>query len=153
MDPHLLELEIPESLLIRDVEDTVRILSGLKSIGVRIAVDDFGTGYSSLATLQRFPLDTIKIDQSFIRDITGATQQTGLADAIISIGKRLSLTVVAQGVETRIQADFLNNHACDELQGFYFNRPLAAGEFTDLLQAQATETTYTGQKLGLQGRV
>jgi diguanylate cyclase (GGDEF)-like protein/PAS domain S-box-containing protein len=152
LDPHMLELEIAESLLIRDVEDTVRILSGLKSLGVRIAVDDFGTGYSSLATLQRFPLDTIKIDRSFIRDITGgATQQTGLADAIIQIGKRLSLTVVAQGVETRSQAEFLNLHACDELQGFYFNGPLAAGEFTQLLRAQATETTYTGQKLGLKG--
>jgi len=140
MDPAFLELEITESLLIRDVENALRVLTPLKALGVRIALDDFGIGYSSLATLQRFPLDTIKIDRSFIRDITGKAQDTGLADAIIAMGKSLSLTVVAQGVETREQAEFLHTHACDELQGFYFKRPLPADEFTQLLQAQAAET-------------
>jgi diguanylate cyclase (GGDEF)-like protein len=149
MDAHLLEIEITESLLIHDVENTLRILTGLKALGVRIAIDDFGTGYSSLATLQRFPLDTIKIDRSFIRDITGAADETGLADAIIAMGKSLSLTVVAQGVETREQAEFLRTHACDELQGFYFNRPLPADQFTQLLLAQANEITYTGKSLVL----
>jgi diguanylate cyclase (GGDEF)-like protein len=140
MPAHLLELEITESLLIHDVEDTLRILTGLRALGARIAIDDFGTGYSSLATLQRFPLDTIKIDRSFIRDITGATEHTGLTEAIIAMGKSLSLTVVAQGVETKEQAEFLRTHACDELQGFYFKRPLPADQFTQLLLAQATDS-------------
>jgi diguanylate cyclase (GGDEF)-like protein len=149
MVPQLLELEITESLLIHDVEDTLRILTGLKALGVRIAIDDFGTGYSSLATLQRFPLDTIKIDRSFIRDITAAAQDTGLADAIIAMGKSLSLTVVAQGVETKEQAEFLRTQACDELQGFYVERPLPADQFTQLLLAQATNITHTGRSLML----
>ena len=149
MDPRLLELEVTESLLIQDVENTLQILTGLKALGIKIAVDDFGTGYSSLATLQRFPLDTIKIDRSFIRNVVGNPADTGLADAIIAMGKNLSLTVVAQGVETREQADFLRTHACDELQGFYFKRPLPPDQFAKLLLAQATEDTYIGTSLGL----
>jgi len=149
MDPHLLELEITESMLIHKVEDTRRILVGLKALGIRIAIDDFGTGYTSLATLQRFPLDTIKIDRSLIRDIAGAAEDTGLADAIIAMGKSLSLTVVAQGVETKDQAEFLRTHACDELQGFYFKRPLPADQFAKLLEAQATEITYIGERARL----
>jgi diguanylate cyclase (GGDEF)-like protein len=149
MAPRLLEIELNESLLIHDVENTMRILTGLKAIGVRIAVDDFGSGYSSLALLQRFPLDTIKIDRSLMRDIVGTTEDTGLADAIIAMGKSLSLTVVAQGVETKEQADHLRLHACDELQGFYFKRPLPVDEFTQLLRGQATEITYIGKRLGL----
>ncbi len=149
MDPHLLEIELNESLLINDVENTLRILAGLKNLGIRIAVDDFGTGYSSLAMLQRFPLDTIKIDRSLMRDIDGPSQDTGLADAIIALGKSLSLTVVAQGVETKEQADHLRVHACDELQGFYFKKPLPAAEFTQLLRDQSPEITYVGKRLGL----
>jgi EAL domain-containing protein (putative c-di-GMP-specific phosphodiesterase class I) len=149
MPPPLLELEITESLLIRDVAKTLQILTPLKALGVRIAADDFGTGYSSLATLQQFPLDTIKIDRSFVRDVTGIPENTILADAVVALGKSLSLTVVAQGVETREQADFLRTHACDELQGFYFNRPLPAQQFTELLRAQASEITYVGTRRGL----
>jgi diguanylate cyclase (GGDEF)-like protein len=149
MDPQLLELEFTEGLLIHHIEKTLRILTALKALKVRIAIDDFGTGYLSLATLQRFPVDTIKIDRSLIRDIAGSTEQAGLAGAIIAMGKTLSLTVVAQGVETKDQAEFLRAHACDELQGFYFNRPLPADEFTKLLRAQATEITYVGTRAGL----
>jgi diguanylate cyclase (GGDEF)-like protein len=149
MEPHLLELEFSEALLINRVEDTLRILTALKALRIRIAIDNFGTGYSSLATLQRFPLDTIKIDRSLIRDITGPADETGLADAIIAIGKSLSLTVVAKGVETRDQAEYLRTHACDELQGFYFKRPLPAEESTQLLLGQAPELTYKGERLGL----
>jgi diguanylate cyclase (GGDEF)-like protein len=149
MDPHLLEFEITESLLIHDVEATLRILTGLKGLGIRIAIDDFGTGYTSLATLQRFPLDTIKIDRSCIHGIDADDESTGLADAVIAMGKHLSLTVVAQGVETGEQADFLRAHACDELQGFYFNRPLPPEEFTQLLLTPTTEITYFGRRLGL----
>ena len=150
MNPQLLELELTESLLIHDVEKTLRILTALKSLGIRIAVDDFGTGYSSLATLQRFPLDTVKIDRSFINGLVGPTEQSGLADAIIAMGKSLSLTVVAQGVETKEQADFLCAHACDELQGFYFNRPLPAHQFAQLMRAQTANITYVGTRAGLQ---
>jgi diguanylate cyclase (GGDEF)-like protein len=149
MDPHHLEIEITESLLIHDVENTLRILTGLKALGIRIAVDDFGTGYSSLAMLQKFPLDTIKIDRSFMRAIVGTPQDTGLADAIIAMGKSLSLTVVAQGVETREQAEHLRLHECNELQGFYFKKPLPADEFTRLLLDQAPDITYSGKRLVL----
>jgi EAL domain-containing protein (putative c-di-GMP-specific phosphodiesterase class I) len=150
MDARLLELEIAESLLIRDVEKTIRILTALKSMGIRLAVDDFGAGYSSLATLQQFPLDTIKIDSSFIRDIASVVAESKLTDAVIAMGRSLSLTVVAQGVETRHQAEFLREHACDELQGFYFNRPLPADQFGQLLHAQAAGTTYVGERSALQ---
>jgi len=149
MDPHLLEIELTESLLIHDVENTLRILAGLKALGIRIAVDDFGTGYCSLAMLQRFPLDTIKIDRSLMRDMVGTPQDTGLADAIIAMGKSLSLTVVAQGVETREQAEHLRLHECNELQGFYFKKPMPADEFTRLLHDQAPDITYSGKRLEL----
>jgi diguanylate cyclase (GGDEF)-like protein len=149
MDPNLLELEFTEGLLIQQVEETLRILTALRALGIRIAIDDFGTGYSSLATLQRFPLSTIKIDRALIRHMTAVDDETGLADAIIAMGKNLSLTVVAQGVETREQAEFLRMHACDELQGFYFERPLSADDSTKLLLGQATEITYVGERLGL----
>jgi diguanylate cyclase (GGDEF)-like protein len=144
MQAALLELEIHESLLTQDIEKTLRILTKLKSMGIKIAIDDFGTGYSSLATLQRFPLDTIKIDRSYIRDLTTRGDDGNLTDAIIAMGKSLSVTVVAQGVETKEQADFLREHACDEFQGFYFNRPMSADQFTVLLQAQDAGITLAG---------
>jgi diguanylate cyclase (GGDEF)-like protein len=147
MEASLLELEIHESLLIQDIERTLRILTQLKALGVKIAIDDFGTGYSSLATLQRFPLDTIKIDRSYIRDITTHPPDSCLTKAIIGMGKSLSLTVVAQGVETREQAEFLRAHACDEFQGFYFNKPLSTHQFTELLRAQDTGATLTGSRV------
>ncbi len=137
MDANLLELEITETMLMHDVERTVRILTGLKRLGVRVAVDDFGLGYTTLAALQQFPLNTIKIDRSFIRELTHVAEDKALTEAIIDMGKALSLTVVAQGVETKEQVDFLREHACDELQGFYFNRPLPALQFADVLAAQA----------------
>jgi diguanylate cyclase (GGDEF)-like protein len=136
MDPALLELEIAESLLIRDVERTSGILTKLKAMGVRIAVDDFGIGYSSLSLLHRFPLDTIKIDRSFVSEVAAAGADDHLTDAIIALGRALSLTVVAQGVETRDQVEYLRRHACGELQGFYFNKPVPADEATRLIEAQ-----------------
>jgi diguanylate cyclase (GGDEF)-like protein len=152
MKPQLLELEFAEALLIQRVEETLRILTALKALGIRIAIDNFGTGYSSLATLQRFPLDTIKIDRSLIRDIAGPADETGLANAIIAVGKSLSVTVVAQGVETRDQAEYLRMHACKELQGFYFERALDAEESTRLLLGQTPEITYMGERLGLRAK-
>jgi diguanylate cyclase (GGDEF)-like protein len=149
MEARLLEIEIHESLLIRDIERTLLILTGLKEMGIRIAIDDFGVGYSSLSSLQRFPLDTIKIDRSFMRDIATREEDKSLTAAIIAMGKSLSLTVVAQGVETKEQADFLRAHSCDELQGFYFNRPVSTAEFTELLKAQMVDTTYIGSRAAL----
>jgi diguanylate cyclase (GGDEF)-like protein len=151
MHPALLELEIAERLLTHDIEHTLQTLTALKALSIRIAIDDFGTGYASLATLQRFPLDTIKIDRSFIRDLatTWTPGDAELADAIIAMGKSLSLTVVAQGVETGAQAEFLRTHACDELQGFYFKKPLPADQFARLLRAQDEQLTYTGKRLQL----
>jgi EAL domain-containing protein (putative c-di-GMP-specific phosphodiesterase class I) len=134
---NLLELEITESLLMSDIERTGSILTGLKELGVRVAVDDFGLGYTTLSTLRRFPLDTIKIDRSFVRELHEVDEDRALTEAIIAMGKSLSLTVVAQGVETKEQVDFLREHACDELQGFYFNLPLPAAQFAAVLSAQA----------------
>ena len=133
MDPRLLEFEISERLLIKDVEATLRILTGLKRLGVRIAIDDFGTGYSSLSTLQRFPLDAVKIDRSFVNSLSNDSEQNTFTDAVIAMGRNLSLTVVAQGVETGEQADCLRELKCDEFQGFYLNRPLPPREFEHLL--------------------
>jgi diguanylate cyclase (GGDEF)-like protein len=149
MEASLLELEIHESLLIQDIDKTLRILTDLKAMGIKIAIDDFGTGYSSLATLQRFPLDTIKIDRSYIRDIATRDEDSTLTEAIIAMGKSLSLTVVAQGVETKEQADFLRQHACDEFQGFYFNKPMSADQFAELLRAQDTGFTLVGARARL----
>jgi EAL domain-containing protein (putative c-di-GMP-specific phosphodiesterase class I) len=146
MDPALLELEIAESLLIRDVERTSGILTKLKAMGVRIAVDDFGIGYSSLSLLHRFPLDTIKIDRSFVSEVAAAGADDHLTDAIIALGRALSLTVVAQGVETRDQVEYLRRHACGELQGFYFNKPVPADEATRLIEAQSLEFTLSGAR-------
>jgi EAL domain-containing protein (putative c-di-GMP-specific phosphodiesterase class I) len=106
----------------------------LKEIGVRIAVDDFGIGYLSLAALKQFPLDSIKIDRSFMRDAASAPGEQPLTEAIIAMGRNLSMTVVAQGVETREQADFLSRNACDEVQGFFFDKPLPAELAGELLR-------------------
>lgn len=149
MDPELLELEIAEGLLIRDVERTLGILTKLKAMGVRIAVDDFGTGYSSLSLLQRFPLDTIKIDRSFVHDAPESGANEHLTEAIIALGRALSLTVVAQGVETREQVDFLRRHACDELQGFYFTKPMPAEQATHLIESQSLDFTLSGAHVTL----
>ena len=136
MPAHLLELEIAESLLMRDVTGSLAILKRLKELGVRIAVDDFGIGYLSLAALKQFPLDSIKIDRSFIRDAGSVVEDQALTEAIIAMGRTLSMTVVAQGVETKEQADFLRQNACDEFQGFYFDKPQPAGQISELLGAR-----------------
>lgn len=133
MDPTLLEIEITESMIMHDMERTIEILKDLKDMGVRVAIDDFGTGYSSLSALKQFPLDTIKIDGSFIHDISNDVENMGLTEAVINVGKSLSLTVVAEGVETMEQANYLREHSCDEFQGFYGNEPMPAEDFERLL--------------------
>jgi diguanylate cyclase (GGDEF)-like protein len=131
--PELLELEITESMLMRDIDKAIDVLTQLKAMGVRIAIDDFGTGYSSLSNLKKFPVDTIKVDRSFVRDLPGCSEDRSITEAIIAMGRALSLTVVAEGVETDAQADFLRTHACDEFQGFLFSKPLSGAEFEKLL--------------------
>ena len=133
-DPTLLELEITESMIMHDAERARgHSAATIKALGVRLAIDDFGTGYSSLAHLKRFPIDTLKIDRSFVRDIPSDAEDRAIAEAIIAMGKTLSLTVVAEGVETPEQQAFLSERACDEMQGYYFSTPVPPREFAALL--------------------
>jgi EAL domain-containing protein (putative c-di-GMP-specific phosphodiesterase class I) len=112
----------------------VKLLGAIKAMGVRIAIDDFGSGYSSLAQIKRFPIDTLKVDRSFIRQIGSAEPDGSVADAIIAMGKTLSLTVVAGGVETEAQQTYLSDHACDQLQGYHFSKPVQPEQFAELLR-------------------
>jgi EAL domain-containing protein (putative c-di-GMP-specific phosphodiesterase class I) len=136
MSPALLELEITESTLMHDVDKALGTLKAFRDIGLRLAIDNFGTGYSSLSNLRKFPIDTIKIDGSLIRDLSNQAENRSIAEATIAMGRNLSLTVVAECVETKAQADFLREHACDEFQGFYFSKPVTADKFAELLEAQ-----------------
>ncbi|MGQ4879104.1 putative bifunctional diguanylate cyclase/phosphodiesterase [Billgrantia sp. LNSP4103-1] len=128
MAPELLELEITESMMMLDMPRAVGILHELRRLGVRIAIDDFGTGYSSLSKLKAFPLDTIKIDGSFITDLVDSASDRSLTEAIIDLGRNLGLTVVAEGVESAAQVDYLRRKACDQIQGFYMHEPQPADE-------------------------
>ncbi len=137
LPPHALELEITESLLMDNDRAALDALEWLRELGVRVSVDDFGTGYSSLNYLKRLPVDTLKIDRSFIDDIPHNSDDVAIARSIISLGHHLNLNIVAEGVETAAQAEFLLAHGCDEVQGFYFSRPVPAEEFETLLRAGA----------------
>ena len=132
--PDLLELEVTESSVMHNVERALEVLGALKGMGVRLAIDDFGTGYSSLAQLKRFPIDTLKVDRSFIRELPADTEDKAIAEAIIAMGKTLCLTVVAEGVETPEQKAFLRERACDQMQGYHFSKPIAPDEFAELLR-------------------
>jgi diguanylate cyclase (GGDEF)-like protein/PAS domain S-box-containing protein len=131
---HLLELELTESMMMSDVEHAVGILRNLKAIGVHLSIDDFGTGYSSLAYLKRFPIDLLKIDQSFVRDITVDPDDAAIVLSIISLAHSLRLKVIAEGVETEAQLGYLQRHGCDYMQGYYFSRPLPALECEQLMR-------------------
>lgn len=137
LDPRSLELEITESALMQNMELATEAMRLLKEEGVKLAIDDFGTGYSSLSNLQHFPLDRIKIDQSFTREINNNPNVREITLTIITMAKKLRLEVIAEGVETESQADFLGQHGCDELQGYFFGHPLPAVELADLLDASA----------------
>ncbi|WP_240702393.1 bifunctional diguanylate cyclase/phosphodiesterase [Trinickia terrae] len=123
-----LELELTESMVMRQPEQAARWLSSLKQTGVRLSIDDFGTGYSSLAYLTRFPIDLVKIDRSFIRDIPDSRGDAQITSAVIALGHSLGLKVIAEGAETQAQVDFLCNEGCDEVQGYFFSRPIPASE-------------------------
>jgi predicted signal transduction protein with EAL and GGDEF domain len=134
LDPSSLELEITESVVMSHAECAVTVLEQLKSIGVQIAIDDFGTGYSSLGYLKRFPIDTIKVDRSFIMDIPADAGDMKIARAIIAMAHALRLNVVAEGVENAEQLNFLRSYRCDAAQGYFFFRPLPADEVADALK-------------------
>ena len=126
VDPTLLEFEITESSLMRNPDMTAALLERFRSYGLSLSIDDFGTGYSSLSYLKRFPLDTLKIDRTFIRDLSPDSDDAAITWAIISLAHSLKLKVVAEGVETTEQLDMLRDRACDEIQGFYFSQPQSA---------------------------
>ncbi|NRF65699.1 EAL domain-containing protein [Aquincola sp. S2] len=136
MAPAFLELEITESMLMRDAGKASEVLRAFKTLGIRLSLDDFGTGYSSLSNLKRFPIDTIKVDRSFVRELPSNAEDRAITDAVIAMGKTLNMTIVAEGVETQGQIEFLRDHACDEFQGYYFSKAVPATTITDLLAAQ-----------------
>jgi len=136
LNPRHLELELTESVLMQDAASTAPALIALKAIGVRLAIDDFGTGYSSLSYLRQFPIDTLKIDQSFVREITAGSHDDTIVSAVISMGKTLKQRVVAEGVETGEQLAFLQRQHCGEGQGYHFSRPVSAEEFVTLLKTR-----------------
>src|SRR5205807_1591955 len=141
MSPVLLQLEVTESMVMRNVSRAIKVLDAIQSRGIRLAIDDFGTGYSSMSLMKQFPIDTIKIDRSFVRDLADDTEDQAIAQAIISMGKALGMTVIAEGVETVEQQEFLRNHACDEMQGFLFSKPLPPRELAELLRSTAVEAS------------
>ncbi len=132
-DSTCLELELTESILMHHTEDNIATLKGFKTMGLRLAIDDFGTGYSSMSYLQRFPVDVLKIDRSFVMHLPASTSSAAIVDAIVTLGHGLQLDVVAEGVETMEQLAFLQAHGCDEGQGFHFGHPLPLEEFRKLL--------------------
>ncbi|HQG64779.1 MAG TPA: EAL domain-containing protein [Smithella sp.] len=134
MAPNYLELEITESMVMHNPERLIPILTKIKAMEIRLAIDDFGTGYSSLAQLRNFPIDSIKVDRSFIRNLPQDMDNKAITEAIITMGRSLNLTVVAEGVETKEQESFLRQKVCDEMQGFYFSKPIEPDQFAVLLR-------------------
>ena len=134
MDARWLELELTESLLMQNPESAIATLERLKGVGIHLSIDDFGTGYSSLSYLKRFPIDALKIDQSFIRELTTNPDDAAIATSIILMGRSLKLRVVAEGVETQSQLSFLRVMQCDEVQGYLFSPPVPAEEITAMLR-------------------
>jgi EAL domain-containing protein (putative c-di-GMP-specific phosphodiesterase class I) len=141
LDGSCLALEITESLFLEQSEDVIAWLNSLKKLGIRLSIDDFGTGYSSLSYLKRFPIDIIKIDRSFIGDITDEVGGDSLVDAILAMARSLGLNTVAEGVTTKEQIKFLEERGCGFFQGFYFSQPIPADKFREWLRASQPMTT------------
>jgi diguanylate cyclase (GGDEF)-like protein len=146
--PHCIEVEITESMLMRDVDKAINILEKIKEMNIRIAIDDFGTGYSSLSYLRRFPLDALKIDQSFVDELVVDADDTAITLAIISMAKSLRLEVIAEGVETQQQMDFLKQNNCDDIQGYHFSRPVPEAEFKAFLCEHRKQNAQEQRNLG-----
>ena len=137
LSSRFLELELTETVLINQIKSAASTLQTLKKIGIRVAVDDFGTGYSSLAYLSKFPIDAIKIDPSFIRQLNAGGHEAIIVPAVIDLARGLKLQVIAEGVETLEELVFLQAHQCDEAQGYYFSKPVSAEEFAQLMERKA----------------
>lgn len=134
MNPESLELELTETTVMAYTEDSINTLQTLKTMGLKLAIDDFGTGYSSLSYLKRFPVDKLKIDQSFIRDIDHDPEDAAIAAAVIVLAKTLGMEVIAEGVQSRDAFQFLKSHHCDQIQGYLFSPPLSAEKFARILE-------------------
>jgi diguanylate cyclase (GGDEF)-like protein/PAS domain S-box-containing protein len=143
LDPHLLELEITESTVMHNADRAAGVLQQLKELGVRVAIDDFGTGYSSLSYLKRFPISSVKIDRSFILDLPDDKDDAAITRAVIAMAHSLRLRVIAEGVETAEQYRFLQEHECDEMQGYYFSKPVDAQSLTRLLAGRLADARLT----------
>jgi len=146
MDPRFLELELTESVLMTRAESTASILQALREKGIKVAVDDFGTGYSSLSYLRKFPVDALKIDQSFVRQISDSGEDTAIVTAVIAMARSLKLHVIAEGVETLKELEFLRAHHCDEAQGYYFSRPVPAAQYATLLRTGIPKALFRAQR-------
>lgn len=146
LEPQYLEIELTESIIMKDIAESIRKLDCLKEMGVTLSIDDFGTGYSSLSYLKRFPIDVLKIDRSFIDGIPGDINDATISTTIIVMAHNLKMTVVAEGVETEEQLSFLTKNRCDEFQGFYFSKPLNVEEFTEFIQGQEKATDFSLDK-------
>jgi EAL domain-containing protein (putative c-di-GMP-specific phosphodiesterase class I) len=144
-NPQCLELELTETFLMQDSKSTLVVLQALKELGLKLALDDFGTGYSSLSYMRRFPIDTLKIDRSFVRNLTTDADDASIVSAVINMGKSLHMGVVAEGVETRDQTTFLQDYDCPEAQGHYFSYPVTARKFAALLRRDARGEGNIGQ--------
>jgi EAL domain-containing protein (putative c-di-GMP-specific phosphodiesterase class I) len=138
LEPRYLELEITESIAMQDISLTIAVLRTLRSMGIQIAIDDFGTGYSSLSSLKHFPLDKLKIDQSFVRELVTDSYDAAIITALVALGHGLNLEVIAEGVETEEQLAFLHSIKCDAMQGYLLSRPLPAQEATNLFINKTT---------------
>jgi EAL domain-containing protein (putative c-di-GMP-specific phosphodiesterase class I) len=150
MDPRWIEFEVTESVMLPDPQQAVKLLRNLKAMGVRLTIDDFGTGYSSLAYLKRLPIDCVKIDASFIRGIPVDASDVAITETILAMAASLGLKVVAEGVETTDQVRFLERRGCDEMQGYYFSKPLPAEDLAAYLEERgaALEETRRGEASG-----
>jgi EAL domain-containing protein (putative c-di-GMP-specific phosphodiesterase class I) len=133
LEPCWLELEVTEGVMLQNRDNTITTLNRLSNLGVHIAIDDFGTGYSSLSSIRKLPIHTLKIDQSFVNDITTNSDDAAIATAVITMAQSLRLNVIAEGVEDEDQARLLESLACPEMQGFFFSRPLSGDEFLPVM--------------------
>lgn len=141
LDPHYLELEVTESAVMRDINQTIALLQQLREIGVELAIDDFGTGYSSLSYLKRFPIHRLKVDRSFVMNVTENNGDASITSTIIQLGHSIGLKVIAEGVETEAQVNFLTDNHCDEFQGYFFSKPLPPAEFRGFVRGYVLPKT------------